>query len=156
MYLRLKITPNNQAHDLNDYIDKIFGYFKTKGILPIAQSFIMAPANKAGEMYYDVIADVDTITEDSRSEASQFINYIICKITYYINNGYTYKITYRTIANENAEKLMNDLSFCPGAKAFPDPNTNPVGAIMWDNLVVRGTPMGNIKYADEEPNNIVD
>jgi hypothetical protein len=154
MYLRLKIKPDNQAHDLNDHIDKMYGYFKTKGSLPITQYFILAPINKAGEIYYDVIADVDTITEDSRSEASQFISHIICKITYHINNGYTYKITYRTITYENAEKLMDDLSFYPGAKAFPDPNTNPIGAVIWENLVNEHSPMGKIKYP--EANNIVD
>lgn len=51
---------------------------------------------------------------------------------------------------------MDELSMLPNAKAFPDPNTTPIGAIIWDNLVVRGTPMGNIKYADDEANNIVD
>ena len=156
MYFRLKIKPDNQAHDLNDYIDKIYGYFKTKGILPITECFILVPINKAGEIYYDVFCSVDTITEDSKLEASQFINYILCNITYYINNGYTYKITYKTIGLGNGGKLMEELSNNPQAKAFPDPNTTPTGAIIWDDLVVRGTPMGNIKFADDEANNIVD
>lgn len=151
MYFRLKITPDNQAHDLNDHIDKIYGcLIKTSGPAPKAQHFILAPIYKAGVNYYDAIVHVETLTEDARLAASLFIDYLLCNITYYINNGYTYKITYRTIADDSVDKLMDDLSMQPHAKAFPDPNTNPIGAIIWEHLVAQGSPM------DKQANNIVD
>jgi len=150
MYFRLKITPDNQTHDLNDYIDKIYSYLiKTGGVAPKAQAFILVPIYKGGEIYYEAIVHVETLTEDARLEGSLFIDNLIYNITYFINNGYTYTVTYRTIADESADRNMENLSMQPRAKGFPDPNTNPMGAIMWEHLVLADSPMGKIKYAND-------
>lgn len=139
MWLRIKITPDNQTHDLSLYIDFIYNCIKTEGML-CTKYFVLAPVNK-NSLYYDMVASFDGSTGDDKFDKSFIVDDINAQIVYKNNNGYTYKVSYSTLQSETADDIINNermvqkLSFVPSAKAFPDPNASILGRLLFPHMV---------------------
>lgn len=140
MWLRIKITPDNQTHDLSLYMDFIYSCIKTQGVF-CTKYFVLAPVNKNG-LYYDMIASFDGSTGDDHFHKSFIVHHINTSIVYTNNNRYTYKLSYSTLQSKTADDIINNerlvqkLSFVPGARAFPDPNSSIVGRVLFPHMVI--------------------
>jgi hypothetical protein len=139
MRLRIKITPDNQTHDLSQYTGFIYNCVKTKGLLS-TQYFVIAPINNKG-LYYEMIASYDDDTDDEHHDKNHIKWDLDREIANNNNNGYIYKITYETLTEETAddsvknEKLLESLSLKPYAMVFPDPALSVLGKVLFPHLV---------------------
>lgn len=150
MYLRFKITPDNQQHDLSEHIDTIYSCFKTTGLPPTTQQYVMAPVHKNGVSFYDAIVRIDDyLPNNRRGDIDSFISNMQRDLLYNVGNGRQYSIHYKTLPDDTQneinkiDKMEDELFQLPNAKMFPDPNTNVMAAITYPHRVSTDSPMFN-------------